>query len=95
MLLPRQTSFTVLSGLFTTLMFVANMRIGSSRRIQNMGFIGGDIKNGIWMTLNGGALLTTGKIIKYLSCIKYHTTPIIKLPSQSIPFTFTQNPTLI
>ena len=33
---------------------------GSSRRIQNMGFIGGDVKNGIWMTLNGGALLTTG-----------------------------------
>jgi len=33
---------------------------GSSRRIQNMGFIGNDVKNGIWMTLNGGALLKTG-----------------------------------
>lgn len=33
---------------------------GSSRRIQNMGFIGNDAKNGIWMTLNGGAILTTG-----------------------------------
>jgi len=32
---------------------------GSSRRIQNMGFIGNDVKNGLWMTLNGGALLTT------------------------------------
>lgn len=32
---------------------------GSSRRIQNMGFIGDDAKNGLWMTLNGGALLTT------------------------------------
>lgn len=32
---------------------------GSSRRIQNMGFIGGDVKNGLWMTLNGGALLKT------------------------------------
>lgn len=30
---------------------------GSSRRIQNMGFIGDDVKNGLWMTLNGGALL--------------------------------------
>lgn len=25
-----------------------------------MGFIGNDASNGIWMTLNGGALLTTG-----------------------------------
>ena len=25
-----------------------------------MGFIGNDAKNGLWMTLNGGALLTTG-----------------------------------
>merc|ERR1711871_148922 len=33
---------------------------GSSRRIQNMGFIGNDAKNGLWMTLNGGALLKTG-----------------------------------
>jgi len=32
---------------------------GSSRRIQSMGFIGDDIKNGLWMTLNGGALLKT------------------------------------
>ena len=30
---------------------------GSSRRIQNMGFIQGDAKNGMWMTLNGGSLL--------------------------------------
>ena len=30
---------------------------GSSRRIQNMGFIGNDVKNGVWMTLNGGSLL--------------------------------------
>ena len=29
---------------------------GSSRRIQNMGFIGGDVKNGMWMSLNGGAV---------------------------------------
>lgn len=34
---------------------------GSSRRIQNMGFIRNDAKNGIWMTLNGGALLKTGE----------------------------------
>merc|ERR1711871_1628827 len=33
---------------------------GSSRRIQNMGFIGNDASKGLWMTLNGGALLTTG-----------------------------------
>jgi photosystem II stability/assembly factor-like uncharacterized protein len=33
---------------------------GSSRRIQNMGFIQNDASKGIWMTLNGGALLTTG-----------------------------------
>lgn len=33
---------------------------GSSRRIQNMGFIQNDAKNGMWMTLNGGALLKTG-----------------------------------
>lgn len=32
---------------------------GSSRRIQNMGFIGNDAEKGLWMTLNGGALLTT------------------------------------
>ena len=33
---------------------------GSSRRIQNMGFIQNDATKGIWMTLNGGSLLTTG-----------------------------------
>ncbi len=32
---------------------------GSSRRIQNMGFIQNDIKNGIWMSLNGGTVLKT------------------------------------
>lgn len=32
---------------------------GSSRRIQNMGFIGNDASKGLWMTLNGGSLLTT------------------------------------
>lgn len=32
---------------------------GSSKRIQNMGFIGNDAKNGIWMTLNGGTILKT------------------------------------
>lgn len=32
---------------------------GSSRRIQNMGYIGGDSKKGLWMTLNGGALLVS------------------------------------
>jgi photosystem II stability/assembly factor-like uncharacterized protein len=30
---------------------------GTSRRIQNMGFVEGDIKKGLWMTLNGGKLL--------------------------------------
>merc|ERR1712084_3589 len=30
---------------------------GTPRRIQNMGFVRGDIKNGVWMTLNGGKLL--------------------------------------
>merc|ERR1712127_67158 len=29
---------------------------GTPRRIQNMGFVRGDIKNGLWMTLNGGKL---------------------------------------
>jgi len=33
---------------------------GSSRRIQNMGFVGNNAEKGIWMTLNGGALLKTG-----------------------------------
>lgn len=32
---------------------------GTPRRIQNMGFVRGDIKNGLWMTLNGGKLLIT------------------------------------
>lgn len=30
---------------------------GTPRRIQNMGFVEGDIKKGVWMTLNGGKLL--------------------------------------
>lgn len=30
---------------------------GTPRRIQNMGFVEGEIKKGIWMTLNGGKLL--------------------------------------
>lgn len=29
---------------------------GTPRRIQNMGFVGGDIHKGLWMTLNGGKL---------------------------------------
>jgi len=33
---------------------------GSARRIQNMGFIGDDVNNGLWMTLNGGTMLKTG-----------------------------------
>lgn len=32
---------------------------GTSRRIQNMGFVEGDIKKGLWMTLNGGKLLVS------------------------------------
>jgi len=32
---------------------------GTPRRIQNMGFIEGDIDKGLWMTLNGGKLLIT------------------------------------
>ena len=32
---------------------------GSAKRIQNMGFIGDDLKNGVWMTLNGGSMLKT------------------------------------
>eukprot|EP00981_Chlorochromonas_danica_P001022 scaffold233_cov174-Ochromonas_danica.AAC.62 len=32
---------------------------GSSRRIQNMGFVGNDASKGVWMSLNGGALLLT------------------------------------
>lgn len=34
---------------------------GTPRRIQNMGFVRGDIKNGVWMTLNGGKLLTSSE----------------------------------
>merc|ERR1712179_166130 len=30
---------------------------GTPRRIQNMGYVEGDIKKGLWMTLNGGKLL--------------------------------------
>merc|ERR1712125_104601 len=30
---------------------------GTPRRIQNMGFVQGDISKGLWMTLNGGKLL--------------------------------------
>jgi len=30
---------------------------GTSRRIQNMGFVQGDIKKGLWMTLNGGKVM--------------------------------------
>jgi len=33
---------------------------GTSRRIQNMGFVEGDIKKGVWMTLNGGKLFISG-----------------------------------
>ena len=29
---------------------------GTPRRIQNMGFVKDDIKNGVWATLNGGKL---------------------------------------
>jgi photosystem II stability/assembly factor-like uncharacterized protein len=29
---------------------------GQARRIQNMGFVGGDPKYGVWMTLNGGSM---------------------------------------
>lgn len=32
---------------------------GSSRRIQNMGFVEGDSKKGLWMSLNGGSVLKT------------------------------------
>jgi len=30
---------------------------GTSRRIQSMGFVEGDIRKGVWMTLNGGKIL--------------------------------------
>mmetsp|Transcript_27881 Transcript_27881/g.46230 ORF Transcript_27881/g.46230 Transcript_27881/m.46230 type:complete len:407 (+) Transcript_27881:28-1248(+) len=32
---------------------------GTPRRIQNMGFVEGDIKKGLWMTLNGGKLFVS------------------------------------
>lgn len=32
---------------------------GTPRRIQNMGFVEGNIKKGLWMTLNGGKLLVS------------------------------------
>jgi photosystem II stability/assembly factor-like uncharacterized protein len=32
---------------------------GTPRRIQSMGFVEGDIKKGLWMTLNGGKLLVS------------------------------------
>mmetsp|Transcript_7486 Transcript_7486/g.18354 ORF Transcript_7486/g.18354 Transcript_7486/m.18354 type:complete len:414 (+) Transcript_7486:189-1430(+) len=34
---------------------------GTPRRIQNMGFVEGDIKKGVWMTLNGGKLFVCDK----------------------------------
>lgn len=34
---------------------------GTPRRIQNMGFVQGDIKKGLWMTLNGGKLFVSPK----------------------------------
>ncbi len=36
---------------------------GSSRRIQNMGFILNDATKGIWMTLNGGSLLVSASLL--------------------------------
>ncbi|KAL7449608.1 hypothetical protein ACHAWC_001660 [Mediolabrus comicus] len=40
---------------------------GTSRRIQNMGFVRGDIKNGLWMTLNGGKLLVSDSTVDLAS----------------------------
>lgn len=34
---------------------------GTPRRIQNMGFVEGDISKGLWMTLNGGKLFVSPK----------------------------------
>merc|ERR1712127_529867 len=34
---------------------------GTPRRIQNMGFVAGDIHQGLWMTLNGGKLFLSPK----------------------------------
>ena len=45
---------------------------GTPRRIQNMGFVRGDINNGVWMTLNGGKLLTSA--------------PGVDLNSEEFPF---------
>lgn len=36
---------------------------GTPRRIQNMGFVDGDIDKGLWMTLNGGKLFVSPKNI--------------------------------
>ena len=46
---------------------------GTPRRIQNMGFVRGDIKNGLWMTLNGGKLLVT-------------SSPNVDLTGEDFPF---------
>lgn len=35
---------------------------GTPRRIQNMGFVQGSIKKGVWMTLNGGKLLISPEL---------------------------------
>lgn len=40
---------------------------GTPRRIQNMGFVEGDIKKGLWMTLNGGKLLVSPKEADFTS----------------------------
>jgi len=34
---------------------------GTPRRIQNMGFVEGDIHKGLWMTLNGGKVFVSNK----------------------------------
>ena len=44
---------------------------GSSRRIQNMGYIGGDAKKGLWMTLNGGAMLVSDISLVILCLIDF------------------------
>ncbi|KAL7536118.1 hypothetical protein ACHAWF_005359 [Thalassiosira exigua] len=40
---------------------------GTPRRLQNMGFVRGDIKNGLWMTLNGGKLLVSSSEVDLAS----------------------------
>ena len=45
--------------LFTHRIFTHRHLSFACRRIQNMGFIGNDAKNGLWMTLNGGSLLVS------------------------------------